>query len=331
MRIESLHIDKFGKLRSFDLAFPEGLTIVRGDNESGKTTILAFLRAMLYGLNGKSASIAQNDRRKYMPWGETSMGGQPAPDRRPQRLGDRARLWPDEEAGYAARHGPGQRRGGGAPRGGRAGPRAAGRGRGGLRRHALRLRAGEPPQRGRRGADGQDPQPRGHGLGGRGPEVRPGPPPRGEERDRAPRQGQGPARRRAAGAGRGAARAPGQRAGAAGACAPARARPGALRRPRDGCEPCDGREPQRAARAHRGKGARRPAPCGLPPPGGRAGRAHRRPGGAGPPGEGRRARPAAVRRLRAVRPSSSSSRWPSSCPRRASRAACCLRTMPLPG
>ena len=32
MRIESLHIDKFGKLRSFDLAFPEGLTIVRGDN-----------------------------------------------------------------------------------------------------------------------------------------------------------------------------------------------------------------------------------------------------------------------------------------------------------
>ena len=90
-----------------------------------------------------------------------------------------------EEAGYAARHGPGQRRGGGAPRGGRAGPRAAGRGRGGLRGHALRLRAGEPPQRGRRGADGQDPQPRGHGLGGRGPEVRPGPPPRGEKRDRA--------------------------------------------------------------------------------------------------------------------------------------------------
>lgn len=75
MRIESLHIDKFGKLRAFDLAFPDGLTIVRGGNESGKTTILAFLRAMLYGLNGKSASISQNDRRKYMPWGETSMGG----------------------------------------------------------------------------------------------------------------------------------------------------------------------------------------------------------------------------------------------------------------
>ena len=75
MRIESLHIDKFGKLRAFDLAFPEGLTIVRGDNESGTTTILAFPRAMRYGLNGKSASIAQNDRRKYMPWGETSMGG----------------------------------------------------------------------------------------------------------------------------------------------------------------------------------------------------------------------------------------------------------------
>ena len=75
MRIESLHIDKFGKLRNVSLEFSDGLTIVRGDNESGKTTILAFLRALLYGLNGKSASLTQNERRRYMPWGETSMGG----------------------------------------------------------------------------------------------------------------------------------------------------------------------------------------------------------------------------------------------------------------
>ena len=75
MRIESLHIDRFGKLRDFDLTLEEGLTLIYGRNESGKSTVMAFLRAMLYGLNGKSASIEQNDRRRYMPWGEISMGG----------------------------------------------------------------------------------------------------------------------------------------------------------------------------------------------------------------------------------------------------------------
>ena len=75
MRIESLHIDRFGKLRDFDLTLEEGLTLIYGRNESGKSTVMAFLRAMLYGLNGNSASIEQNDRRRYMPWGEISMGG----------------------------------------------------------------------------------------------------------------------------------------------------------------------------------------------------------------------------------------------------------------
>ena len=53
MRIESLHIDRFGKLRDFDLTLEEGLTLIYGRNESGKSTVMAFLRAMLYGLNGK--------------------------------------------------------------------------------------------------------------------------------------------------------------------------------------------------------------------------------------------------------------------------------------
>lgn len=75
MRIERIAIDKFGGLRGFEKEFGAGLTVIYGGNESGKTTLAAFVRAMLYGLNGKSASVAQNERRKYMPWGETAMGG----------------------------------------------------------------------------------------------------------------------------------------------------------------------------------------------------------------------------------------------------------------
>lgn len=86
MWIESLHIDKFGKLRGYDMRLERGLTLINGRNESGKSTVMAFVRAMLYGLNGKSAAISQNDRKKYMPWGETSMGGS-------LRLTDGATLW----------------------------------------------------------------------------------------------------------------------------------------------------------------------------------------------------------------------------------------------
>ena len=75
MRIERIRIDKFGGLRGFEAELDEGLTVLLGGNESGKTTVCAFIRAMLYGLNGKSASLAQNERKKYMPWGETAMGG----------------------------------------------------------------------------------------------------------------------------------------------------------------------------------------------------------------------------------------------------------------
>lgn len=75
MIIEWIRIDKFGKLRGLEMELGDGLTVIFGGNESGKTTMAAFVRAMLYGLNGKSASVAQNERKKYMPWGETAMGG----------------------------------------------------------------------------------------------------------------------------------------------------------------------------------------------------------------------------------------------------------------
>jgi len=75
MWIERIRIDKFGGLRGFEAELTPGLTVLLGGNESGKTTLCAFVRAMLYGMNGKSASVLQNERKKYMPWGETAMGG----------------------------------------------------------------------------------------------------------------------------------------------------------------------------------------------------------------------------------------------------------------
>ncbi len=75
MRIHSLHIEGFGRLTHFDLQFSEGINGIYGENESGKSTVMAFIRAMLYGMNGKSAALSQNMRKKYMPWDGSPFGG----------------------------------------------------------------------------------------------------------------------------------------------------------------------------------------------------------------------------------------------------------------
>lgn len=75
MWIESLHIDAFGGLRGFSLQLGPGLTAIVGPNESGKSTVMAFIRAMLYGLNGRSASLQLNDRKRCAPWDGAPMAG----------------------------------------------------------------------------------------------------------------------------------------------------------------------------------------------------------------------------------------------------------------
>ena len=49
MRILKIEIEEFGKLRDLVLEPCEGLTLIEGENESGKSTLLAFLRFALYG------------------------------------------------------------------------------------------------------------------------------------------------------------------------------------------------------------------------------------------------------------------------------------------
>ncbi len=50
MRIERLHIDGFGHYHDREFGpLDNGLTLIRGDNEAGKSTLLAFVRAVLFG------------------------------------------------------------------------------------------------------------------------------------------------------------------------------------------------------------------------------------------------------------------------------------------
>ncbi|MBQ8350781.1 MAG: AAA family ATPase [Clostridia bacterium] len=64
MIIESIRIDSFGRLSGVDYTFGEGLTIIEGDNESGKSTLAAFIRYMLYGFpDARGSELAEKKKR----------------------------------------------------------------------------------------------------------------------------------------------------------------------------------------------------------------------------------------------------------------------------
>ena len=64
----------FGKLERRSLAFSPGLNIVESPNESGKSTLAAFLRTMLYGLSTRDRG-ALADKNRYLPWSGSPMQG----------------------------------------------------------------------------------------------------------------------------------------------------------------------------------------------------------------------------------------------------------------
>ena len=57
--------------------FSDGANIICEKNGWGKSTFVAFIRAMFYGLEGeRKRSIEENERKRYKPWQGGVFGGQ---------------------------------------------------------------------------------------------------------------------------------------------------------------------------------------------------------------------------------------------------------------
>lgn len=76
MIIRKIRLGYFGALKNLDLELCEGMNIIYGENESGKSTIQAFMKAIFYGMNSQKKDIKENDRIHYIPWGESKASGQ---------------------------------------------------------------------------------------------------------------------------------------------------------------------------------------------------------------------------------------------------------------
>jgi exonuclease SbcC len=68
MRITKLRVKNFGKIRELAITFGLKLNVIYGANEAGKTTILSFIKAMLYGMNSRKRGLRENDRLRFQPW-----------------------------------------------------------------------------------------------------------------------------------------------------------------------------------------------------------------------------------------------------------------------
>lgn len=56
MYIEKIHIDTFGKLADRDFELSEGVNIIEGANESGKSMLAAFIKFIFYGVTSREKS-----------------------------------------------------------------------------------------------------------------------------------------------------------------------------------------------------------------------------------------------------------------------------------
>lgn len=62
MIIRKLYLEHFGRFQEKEWELSSGLNIIYGDNESGKTTIHTFIRAMLFGMEKRELYT------RYLPW-----------------------------------------------------------------------------------------------------------------------------------------------------------------------------------------------------------------------------------------------------------------------
>ena len=73
MKLLELELRNFGKLHDRTIRPGDGVTLIYGENESGKSTVHTFIRAMLFGLErGRGRASANDTFSRYEPWDNES-------------------------------------------------------------------------------------------------------------------------------------------------------------------------------------------------------------------------------------------------------------------
>ena len=75
MKIIEINIIQFGKFKNEVFTFADGFNIIKGDNESGKSTLLAVIKFALYGVGRKNPNVIVGERERAVSWGTGMAAG----------------------------------------------------------------------------------------------------------------------------------------------------------------------------------------------------------------------------------------------------------------
>ncbi|MBR2974868.1 MAG: AAA family ATPase [Clostridia bacterium] len=76
MQIQKIYVKSFGKLTDYTVNLQNGLNVTVQPNGFGKSTLVAFIKAMFYGFEyKKKTGKIESDARTYMPWGSKDKFG----------------------------------------------------------------------------------------------------------------------------------------------------------------------------------------------------------------------------------------------------------------
>ena len=75
MQIKNLKINGFGKIKNKEISFNDGINIIYGKNEAGKSTILKYIISMFYGLSKNKNGGTIPEVEKYEPWNNEEFSG----------------------------------------------------------------------------------------------------------------------------------------------------------------------------------------------------------------------------------------------------------------
>lgn len=75
MKIDELKVNSYGKIKNKDIKFEDGINIIYGENERGKSTLLNFIVNMFYGTSKNKKGKIMSDFDKYKPWDTEEFSG----------------------------------------------------------------------------------------------------------------------------------------------------------------------------------------------------------------------------------------------------------------
>ena len=75
MKIKNIKINGYGNIENKDINLEEGINIIHGANESGKSTLLNYIISSFYGISRNKDGKALSDYEKYKPWNSNEFSG----------------------------------------------------------------------------------------------------------------------------------------------------------------------------------------------------------------------------------------------------------------